>query len=169
MHRVPAPAGETVHDLAAVTVPERSEIPNPSDGERPRFVHSARVVGDDLEPHAPPNSVGGQLRRARHLRGWTLSEAAAASHGRFKASTLSAYERGVRRVTANALEQFAQLYDTPVSSLLPSSDKSDDPERELAERIARLPRQHRELLTALVDRMFEDTRSVGFHPGHSSE
>ncbi len=126
------------------------------------------MVGDDLEPDAPPNSVGAQLRRARHLRGWTLSEAAAASHGRFKASTLSAYERGVRRVTANALVQLAQLYDTPVSSLLPSSDKSDDPGRELADRIARLPREHRELLTALVDRMFEDTRSVVFHPGHSS-
>ena len=127
------------------------------------------VFGNELEPDAPPTSVGAQLRRARHLRGWTLAEAAAASHGRFKASTLSAYERGVRRVTANALEQFARLYDTPVIALLPGAEETGDDERRLAERIARLPQEHRDLVTALVDRMFQDTRSISrAYPPQSS-
>lgn len=57
-----------------------------------------------MEPLA--TKIGRALRRARQGRGLTLKEVAAASRGRFKATSVAGYERGERSIS---LERFCEL------------------------------------------------------------
>lgn len=112
----------------------------------------------DATPTAEAEEVGRRLRHARQVRGWSLAEAASASAGRFKATTLAAYERGERRVTVDTLCALAVLYDAPLAGLIPAA-AARGPDAALAERIGHLPRPHRRLVASLVDRMVADTRN----------
>lgn len=113
-------------------------------------------MADDA--NADAEAVGHRLRQARLDRGWSLAEAAGASGGRFKPSTLAAYERGDRRITADALYALARLYATPVAGLFPPVGPPSDGEAALIEQIGHLPGPHRDLLSSLVERMLLDTR-----------
>ena len=55
--------------------------------------------------------VGAALRRAREARDLSLRDAASASSGAFKPSTLASYERAERKVTVERFFQLAFLYD----------------------------------------------------------
>ena len=63
--------------------------------------------------------VGVALRRAREARDLSLRDAASASPGAFKPSTLASYERAERKVTIERFFQLAFLYDiSPVRLIL---------------------------------------------------
>jgi transcriptional regulator with XRE-family HTH domain len=98
------------------------------------------------------------LRLARRRRGWTLREAAAASGERFKSSTIAAYELGRRSITVSALYELADLYETSITALIDPRLAVNDRASTLVERIDRLPPEHRELVIALVEQMYRDTR-----------
>lgn len=102
--------------------------------------------------------VGSLLRLARRRRGWTLREAAAASGERFKSSTIAAYELGRRSITVSALYELADLYETSITALIDPRLAANDRASTLVERIDRLPPEHRELVIALVEQMYRDTR-----------
>lgn len=104
--------------------------------------------------------LGRRVRHARRTRGWSLADAVATSGGRFRASTLAAYERGERRVPANTLYQLAQLYGTPVAALFPPTEDVLSGHLTLVEQIGHLPEPHQALVVALVERMLTDTRST---------
>ncbi|MGH7855874.1 MAG: helix-turn-helix domain-containing protein [Candidatus Binatia bacterium] len=63
--------------------------------------------------------VGEHLRRLRKQRGLSLLDVEAASHQRFKASVLGAYERGERTISASRLAGLAELYRLPLQAMLP--------------------------------------------------
>ena len=62
--------------------------------------------------------LGAALRRAREARGLSLREAAAASSGAFKPSTLASYERAERTVPMERFFRIAFLYDISPVRLL---------------------------------------------------
>ncbi|MFA5564873.1 MAG: transcriptional regulator [Acidimicrobiia bacterium] len=78
-----------------------------------------------LEPPAKPNGdicagLGERLRDIRMQKRWSLQDVEARSSDEFKASVLGAYERGERSISVSRLCRLAQLYDVPVSQLLPN-------------------------------------------------
>lgn len=81
------------------------------------------------------NTLHGRLRRARKAAG--LSQGQVAKLMGKHRPTISEIEAGNRRVTAEELAQFGELYDTKVSWLLgeaPERASSDDPRLQLAAR-----------------------------------
>ena len=56
--------------------------------------------------------VGIRLRALRHARGWTLRDVEQRSGGKFPASTLGSYERGVRKLSPERLAGLCALYET---------------------------------------------------------
>lgn len=81
------------------------------------------------------NTLGGRLRRARVAAG--LSQGQAAKLMKMHRPTVSEIEAGNRRVTAEELAAFAELYDTKVDWLLgkaPERADADDPRLQLAAR-----------------------------------
>ena len=62
--------------------------------------------------------VGARLRQVRRGHGLTLAEVEAGSGGRWRASTVGAYERGIRKPSLPILSDLAQLYQVPISSLV---------------------------------------------------
>jgi transcriptional regulator with XRE-family HTH domain len=66
--------------------------------------------------------MGERLRAIRLSRGLSLKAAARVSEGRFKASTLGAYERGERSISVGRLPELAGLYGVEVAELLPDGE-----------------------------------------------
>ena len=101
--------------------------------------------------------IGRRLRDARGQRGLTLRDVAAASEGAaesFQVATLSAWERGERRIGLPALMWLADHYGVPVAQLLGSRTPGGD-RPVLAVRLDRLADADPswEPLTALVTRI----------------
>jgi transcriptional regulator with XRE-family HTH domain len=65
--------------------------------------------------------IGRRLREIRRQRGMSLKAAAASSQGRFRTSTLGAYERGERAMAVGRLPELADLYGVSVLDLLPDT------------------------------------------------
>jgi transcriptional regulator with XRE-family HTH domain len=86
----------------------------------------------DHGPDAPDSqdryavALGWRLRAVRRHLGWSVHAVEALSDNEFKASVLSAYERGERRISVPRLKRLARLYDVPVDQLLPQDDEGDD-------------------------------------------
>lgn len=70
--------------------------------------------------------IGERLRRAREDRDLTLREVADASEGAFQVATLSAWERGERRIGLASLMWLADHYGMAVGDLLGSRTRGDD-------------------------------------------
>lgn len=70
--------------------------------------------------------IGGRLRDAREQRGLTLREVADASEDSFQVATLSAWERGERRIGLASLMWLADHYGVPMGALLGSRREPDD-------------------------------------------
>lgn len=98
-------------------------------------------------------AVGGRVRQARRRRGWSLERAVAESAGRFKAATLSSYERGDRQITLGVLYGLADLYGVPVQALLPGCERFDETDERLVAHIAHLPDERRAVVVALVEQL----------------
>ena len=64
-------------------------------------------------------SLGARLRAVRTQLGLSVHAVESLSDQEFKASALSAYERGERNVSVPRLKRLARLYDVPVDQLLP--------------------------------------------------
>lgn len=64
------------------------------------------------------DEVGAALRRAREARHLSLRQAARASSGAFKPSTLASYERAERTVAIERFAQIASLYEISPVRLL---------------------------------------------------
>lgn len=64
-------------------------------------------------------ALGQRLRAVRREHGLTLKEVEKRSGGRWKAVTISAYERADRAVTITNLVDLADFYEVPVGELLP--------------------------------------------------
>ena len=101
-----------VHGASDHTVPRqlvRSTLPQNSRGK-----WTIGVSTDD------PDSMvlGARLRATRRLRGWSLHDVELRSRQAFKASALSAYERGERHISVDRLLALADFYETPTVPLL---------------------------------------------------
>lgn len=64
-------------------------------------------------------AVGERLRWIRRQKGLSLRDLEEQSRGRFKASVVSAYERGTRSLSAQRFLELARFYDVPPTVLLP--------------------------------------------------
>jgi len=69
--------------------------------------------------------VGRRLRLVRKQMHLSLQAVEARSNQEFKASVLGAYERGERFISVPRLQRLAELYNVPVSQLLPRDDGDD--------------------------------------------
>jgi transcriptional regulator with XRE-family HTH domain len=89
---------------------------------------AVKVGGIVEEPLFPPSqasarAIGARLRNRRKQMHLSLRAVEVMSEQEFKASALAAYERGElgeRAISMPRLQRLAELYDTPVSLLLPS-------------------------------------------------
>lgn len=93
-------------------------------------VHSPsdRRAGPDHGSMTVPGyaeALGSRLRTARQRRGLTRADVERRSDGRWKVSSLSAYERGLRSLKVQHLAELAELYQVPVTSLLPELELGD--------------------------------------------
>lgn len=68
--------------------------------------------------HRRRMALGNKLRTARRARGWTLDDVEERTDGRWKASTVGAYERGGRTVSVPVLFELADLYGVSPGGLL---------------------------------------------------
>lgn len=62
--------------------------------------------------------IGDRLRAVRLSRRLTLREAAAASHGRFRPSSIAGYERGERAISLQRFCDLAEVYGADPARLL---------------------------------------------------
>jgi len=88
-----------------------------------------------MPPGMPPGSISARLRAARENAG--LSQGQVAKLMNMHRPTISEIEAGNRRVTAEELGRFADLYDVKTSWLLgegPERASTDDPKLQLAAR-----------------------------------
>lgn len=65
--------------------------------------------------------LGRQLRDRRRAHGYSLHDVELLSDGEFRASALSAYERGERSMSIPRLMRLAAIYAVPAAELLPPS------------------------------------------------
>lgn len=105
---------------------------------------------DDIERR---RAIAARLREARRLSG--LSQGQVAKHMDMHRPTVSEIEAGNRRVSAEELSRFAELYDVSVAYLTgeaPDSISLNDPRLQLAAReLQKLPAESLEkLLQALA-------------------
>lgn len=66
--------------------------------------------------------LGRRLRDIRNQQNMTLQDVEDASHGRWKAVAIGAYERGDRAISTAKLADLAAFYGVPVAELLPDPD-----------------------------------------------
>ena len=83
---------------------------------------SLSVTDDAAEQYAV--DLGERLRNVRQQQQLSLHDVETRSGGDLKASVVGAYERGERAVSVSRLRSMADFYRVPVSSLLPSSERS---------------------------------------------
>jgi transcriptional regulator with XRE-family HTH domain len=62
--------------------------------------------------------IGAALRRARGARDLTLRQVSAISVGRFKATSVAAYERGERTISLERFIELCDLYGIPAEAML---------------------------------------------------
>ena len=80
------------------------------------------------QTEVPSAVIGARLRDARERRSLTLREVVDTSEGNFQIATLSAWERGERRIGLASLMWLAEHYGIPVGDLLhPRSAPDGDP------------------------------------------
>jgi transcriptional regulator with XRE-family HTH domain len=142
--------------LSTTSPPRRGGVRSP---ELRRHHVSASDRLDAHERTAPPRilaaadgwerSLVQSLRRQRQRLGWSLQDAARRSGGWLTPSTLGAYERGERQLSVHKLALLAQLYETPVRSVLPVEAPSQR-EREAIELAAILQQMPQTVRTAFL-------------------
>lgn len=71
-------------------------------------------------------TLGGRLRRVRLQQRLSLHDVEERSDGTFKASVLSAYERGERTLSVTRLRQLAGFYRVPLGQLMPGETTDRD-------------------------------------------
>lgn len=69
-------------------------------------------------------ALGERLRRIRVQKGMSLQDVQEASHDKWKAAIVGAYERGDRNVTVARLSELAEFYGAPVTQLLPEESRA---------------------------------------------
>lgn len=77
-----------------------------------------------MQPQTPENQLEVlhlRLRKIRESKGWSLAQAANATHGEITAMALGSYERGDRSIAAHKLITLAKIYSVPVSELFSSN------------------------------------------------
>jgi transcriptional regulator with XRE-family HTH domain len=95
------------------------------------------LAGDDATDTADyQQRLGARLRAIRRSQGLRLQDVEDLSHGVFKAVVVGSYERGDRAVAAHKLAALAQLYNVPVSDLLPDDELTEDASRSAGVTIA---------------------------------
>lgn len=134
-------------------------------------------------------AIGEALRRARRGQRLSLRAAAARSGGRFKASSLGAYERSERRISLERFSELATLYNTSPDRLMsqaldvldPASRKSvvidltrlpavPTPERTLLEEfVQRLRDRRRDLLSEVITLRSGDVQTLALVSGIETE
>ncbi len=70
------------------------------------------------------DDVGMKLRNIRKQKGLSLKEIERISKGKYKASTLGAYERNERNVSITHLHELATFYDVPVDYFLSERERT---------------------------------------------
>ncbi len=78
------------------------------------------------------DSVASRLRSAREMAGLSQSQVAGALH--LHRPTISEIEAGRRKISAEELRQFAELYEVSITWLAGSQDEENQPDVELAAR-----------------------------------
>jgi len=118
-------------------------------------VNPSAEAGEDSYTRA----VGACLRRTRQRLGLSLHEVEARSDQEFKASVLSAYERGERAISVPRLQRLAALYGVPIEALLPRLQGLVDPQgvdanqelpRDLDHRLDEMSEADREIVLRFV-------------------
>lgn len=71
--------------------------------------------------------VGARLRSIRQQQGLTLHGMEEKSQGRWKASVVGSYERGIRSMTVVKLAEIAAFYKVPVNELMPGASYGSGP------------------------------------------
>ena len=61
--------------------------------------------------------IGHRLRQARVAAGWTLHDVDAHTDGEFKASALSAYERGERALSVPRIMRLSEIYGVSIDNI----------------------------------------------------
>src|SRR5438874_2515177 len=112
---------------------------------------------------AKRTAIAARLREARKAAG--LSQGQVAKLLKMHRPTITEIEAGNRRVPAEELSTFAELYDVTISWLTAESDeklKTDDPRLQLAAReIAKLKPEDLERLLTLLAAMRDDGKRRG--------
>lgn len=80
----------------------------------------------DASGESSSSEIGSRLREAREQRALTLRDVADASQGSFQVASLSAWERGERRIGLASLMWLADHYGMPVGELLGSRSVGSD-------------------------------------------
>ncbi len=70
------------------------------------------------------DDVGLKLRNIRKQKGLSLKDVEKKSKGKYKASTLGAYERNERNVSITHLHELATFYDAPVDYFLTQKERT---------------------------------------------
>ena len=97
--------------------------------------HPTTGESGDHSTHDDPDSefdserrvLGLRLRQVRKYRRLTLRDVEERSRQDFKASALSAYERGERSISLARLARLAEIYDVEAAELLPPDPGCDPP------------------------------------------
>jgi transcriptional regulator with XRE-family HTH domain len=71
--------------------------------------------------------LGARLRDLRRQLHLSLQDVEVASNHEFKASVVSAYERGDRAITVRRLQRLARLYRIPVAEMVPHDERHTPP------------------------------------------
>jgi transcriptional regulator with XRE-family HTH domain len=102
--------------------------PGASDAADDDAADLARGAHEDEDPARFQRRLGQRLRAVRRARGLRLKDVEALAGGEVRAAVLGSYERGDRAVAVHRLAVLADLYEVPLSHLLPG-DQSRRPQR----------------------------------------
>jgi transcriptional regulator with XRE-family HTH domain len=101
-----------------------------------RAVGEVRAGDDATDTADYQQRLGARLRVVRRSQGLRLQDVEVLSQGAFKAVVVGSYERGDRAVAAHKLAALADLYNVPVSDLLPDNDLPQEAPRPVGWTIA---------------------------------